>query len=197
MLHLLFLCPLLFAYSSFGFIFFVTQYNCTAVLGSPGEVRGFRGRWGWVGECEEVYPRAFHSFGVLAVQIHCWRRPCPLLQGKWLIGKKETISLEYRSIIKPGTVIALDCVLCRASFYFPLKSFRWFDLNLRRETKRHCISTHMFWKFSGSSMILGGADAYSLLNTIMIEARYSRPVNHARANHVIVDCFNCSCFWKC
>ena len=41
-----------------------------------------------------------------------------------LLEKKETISLEYRSIIKPGTVIALDCVLCRASFYFPLKSFR-------------------------------------------------------------------------
>jgi hypothetical protein len=42
-------------------------------------------------------------------------------------------------------------------------------------------------------MILGDADAYSLLNTIMIEARYSQPINHAGANNVIVDCFACSC----
>ena len=155
MLHLLFLCPLLFAYSSFGFIFFVTQYNCTAVLGSPGEVRGFRGRWGWVGECEEVYPPAFHSFGVLAVQIHCWRRPCPLLQGKCFIGKKkQTIFLEYRSSIKPGTMIALDCVLCSCnlglatlskqlslvSFYFPLKPFLcliWFEPQEGNEEALH------------------------------------------------------------
>jgi hypothetical protein len=51
-------------------------------------------------------------------------------------------------------------------------SFLYCDLNLRREMMRHCTLTLMFSKFSGSSTILGGADVYSLLNTIMIEARY-------------------------
>jgi hypothetical protein len=38
--------------------------------------------------------------------------------------------------------------------------------------KKRCISMHMLWRFSASSMISGDADVYSLLNMIMIQVRY-------------------------
>lgn len=37
---------------------------------------------------------------------------------------------------------------------------------------KHCISMRTLWMSSGNSMILGDADASSMLNMIMIKARY-------------------------
>ena len=74
--------------------------------------------------------------------------------------------------------------------------FSYCDLNIRRETTRHCISMRMFLRLHGSSMILGGADVYSLLNTIRTKARYFQPTTpQPIIDHLIIECFDCSCLF--